>query len=151
MTARINVYFNEETRRKFHQIKGYLKASNALGNRQQKNNSATMAVVIDAFHKLFIESETGAGYNERLFQLEKNLKGAGGRSDDLKSIRRQLDQLLYLELTNFHAITKGDEFDVQDLESVHSKIDPKQHELMARIDEVIKDDIARGQTIKHSH
>lgn len=77
-----------------------------------------------------------------------------GTSDEgrtLKSIRRQMDQLLYLELTNFHAITKGNNFDIQDLESVHSRFDPSQHELMARIDDLINEDVARGQTIKNSH
>ena len=44
-----------------------------------------------------------------------------------------------------------DDFDVQDLESIHSRLDPTQHELMARINDVIQEDIARGQTIKHSH
>lgn len=47
-------------------------------------------------------------------------------------------------------ITK-DDFDVQDLESIHSRLDPTQHELMARINDVIQEDVARGQTIKHSH
>ena len=51
--------------------------------------------------------------------------------NDNKAIHRQLDQILYLTLTNFHAITK-DDFDVQDLESIHSRLDPTQHELMAR-------------------
>lgn len=69
----------------------------------------------------------------------------------LKSIRKQMDQLLYLELTNFHAVTKGADFDIQDLESIHSRFDPSQHELIARIDDLIKEDVSRGQTLKHSH
>ena len=64
---------------------------------------------------------------------------------------KRVDQLLYLELTNFHSITKGEEWDVQDLESIYSKLDSKQHELLARIQDVIQEDIARGQTVKHSH
>lgn len=40
---------------------------------------------------------------------------------------------------------------MQDLESIYSKLDSKQHELLARIQDVIQGDIARGQTIKHSH
>lgn len=70
---------------------------------------------------------------------------------DLKLLHQQLDQLLYLELTNFHALTKGEAFDVQDLESVHSRMDPQQHELMARIKEIIQEDRARGKTMKYSH
>ncbi|MCC9747668.1 hypothetical protein HK240_11840, partial [Streptococcus agalactiae] len=69
----------------------------------------------------------------------------------VKLVSRQLDQLLYLELTNFHALTKGNDFDIQDLESVHSRFDPMQHELIARIDDIIKEDVARGQAMKHSH
>ena len=70
---------------------------------------------------------------------------------DLSTVKRQLDRMFYLELTNFHAITKGEQFDIQNLESIHSQFDPKQHELMARIEDVIKEDVSRGQTIKHSH
>ena len=70
---------------------------------------------------------------------------------DLSTIKRQLDRMFYLELTNFHAITKGEQFDIQNLESIRSQFDPEQHELMARIEDVIKEDVSRGQTIKHSH
>ena len=106
--------------------------------------------MIDVFYKLFLETEDKQNFSERLSRLEKNLANSD-EERTLKSIRRQLDQLLYLELTNFHAITKGSDFDIQDLESVHSRFDPAQHELMARIDDIIKEDVARGQTIKNSH
>ncbi|QIQ93125.1 hypothetical protein [Streptococcus mutans] len=151
MATRINIYFNEETLQKFSEIKAYLLADvgESLERTGQKQ-SATVVKLIDVFYKLFLETEDKQNFSERLSRLEKNLTNSDeGRA--LKSIRRQLDQLLYLELTNFHAITKGDGFDIQDLESVHSRFDPAQHELMARIDDLIKEDVARGQTIKNSH
>lgn len=151
MTRRINVYFNEETVQKFTEIKSYLEEEMGGSlNRQSPNNSATVVKVIHAFHKLFLETGEKQTFSERLSRLEKNL----GTSDEqklLKSIRHQMDQLLYLELTNFHAITKGNVFDIQDLESIHSHFDPKQNELIARIEDIIKEDVSRGQTIKHSH
>ncbi|HEN7668423.1 TPA: hypothetical protein U7L89_000150 [Streptococcus agalactiae] len=151
MATRINIYFNEETLQKFSEIKAYLleDIGESLERPGQKQ-SATVVKLIDVFYKLFLSTEDKQNFSERLSQLEKNLANSDeGRT--LKSIRRQMDQLLYLELTNFHAITKGGDFDIQDLESVHSRFDPDQHELMARIDDIIKDDVARGQTIKNSH
>lgn len=151
MATRINIYFNEETLQKFSEIKSYLLADVGESlERPGQKQSATVVKLIDVFYKLFLETEDKQHFSERLSRLEKNLVNSDeGRT--LKSIRRQLDQLLYLELTNFHAITKGSDFDIQDLESVHSRFDPAQHELMARIDDIIKEDVARGQTIKNSH
>lgn len=151
MATRINIYFNEETLQKFSEIKSYLLADVGESlERPGQKQSATVVKLIDVFYKLFLETEDKQNFSERLSRLEKNLVNSDeGRT--LKSIRRQLDQLLYLELTNFHAITKGSDFDIQDLESVHSRFDPAQHELMARIDDIIKEDVARGQTIKNSH
>lgn len=151
MSTRINIYFNEETLQKFSEIKSYLLADvgESLARPGQKQ-SATVVKLIDVFYRLFLETEDKQNFSERLSRLEKNLANSDERRS-LKSIRRQMDQLLYLELTNFHAITKGNDFDIQDLESVHSRFDPSQHELMARIDDLIKADVARGQTIKNSH
>lgn len=150
MRSRINIYFTEETYRKFSEIKTYLEDAGGRLNRQGQNHSATVVLLIDTFYKLFLETGETKNYFERLSQLEKNLTDSE-EGVALKSMRRQLDQLMYLELTNFHAITKGDAFDIQDLESIHSKFDPTQHELLARINDVIQEDVARGQTVKHSH
>lgn len=151
MTRRINVYFNEETLQKFTEIKSYLEEEMGGSlNRQSPNNSATVVKVIHAFHKLFLETGERQPFSERLSRLEKNL-GSSDEQKLLKSIRHQMDQLLYLELTNFHAITKGNDFDIQDLESINSHFDPQQNELIARIEDLIKEDVSRGQTIKHSH
>lgn len=151
MSRRINTYFNEETLQKFTEIKNYFEEE--LGgslNRQSPKNSATVVKVIHAFHKLFLETGERQPFSERLSRLEKNL-GASDEDKLLKSIRHQMDQLLYLELANFHAVTKGSNFDIQDLESIHSHFDPKQNELIGRIEDIIKEDVSRGQTIKHSH
>ena len=151
MATRINIYFNEETLQKFSEIKAYLLADVGESlERPGQKQSATVVKLIDVFYKLFLETEDKQNFSERLSRLEKNLANSD-EERTLKSIRRQLDQLLYLELTNFHSITKGSDFDIQDLESVHSRFDPAQHELMARIDDIIKEDVARGQTIKNSH
>ncbi|HEM3454924.1 hypothetical protein NKE50_07285 [Streptococcus suis] len=151
MTKRINVYFNEETLQKFSEIRNYLEEEMGGSlNRQSPNHSATVVKVIHAFHKLFLESGEKQPFAERLSRLEKKLANSDEQKI-LKSIRHQMDQLLYLELTNFHALTKGNQFDIQDLESIHSHFDPKQNELIARIDDIIKEDVSRGQVIKHSH
>ncbi|HEN6502209.1 TPA: hypothetical protein U7F82_001455 [Streptococcus agalactiae] len=150
MATRINIYFNEETLQKFSEIKSYLLEDVGEMERPGQKQSATVVKLIDVFYRLFLETEDKQNFSERLSRLEKNLvNSVEGRT--LKSIRRQMDQLLYLELTNFHAITKGNNFDIQDLESIHSRFDPSQHELMARIDDLIKEDVARGQTMKNSH
>lgn len=114
MNPRLSLYFSEETHEKFKEIKSYLKESSAL-QKQYRNNSATLVTLIEVFYKLFIELGEGKNFYERLTQLEKNFGGSFDSGNDNKAIHRQLDQILYLTLTNFHAITK-DDFDVQDLE-----------------------------------
>ncbi|MFC3928835.1 hypothetical protein ACVR05_04655 [Streptococcus caprae] len=150
MTTRINIYFNEETLQKFSEIKTYLSTLEGGLNRQGQNHTATVVKLIDVFYKLFLETRDRQPFSERLSRLEKNL-AASDEQKLLKSIRHQLDQILYLELTNFHVGTKGSRFDIQDLESIHSHFDPKQNELIARIEDIIQEDVSRGQTMKHSH
>lgn len=150
MPKRLNVYFTDETFDKFEQIITFLKESNSI-NKQHKGQTSTLVFIVDTFYRLFIEENKNQSYHERWLQLQKKLEASEQPDKSLRFIKHQLDQLLYLELTNFHAITKGEQFDIQDLESIHSHFDPMQHELMARIDDVIKEDIARGQTVKHSH
>lgn len=146
MTRRINVYFNAETLNKFTDIQTYL--GEEIG--EKTSNSATVVKMIHAFHRLFLETGERQSFSERLSRLEKNFANSDEQKI-LKSMRHQMDRLLYLELSNFHAATKGSDFDIQDLESIHSHFDPSQHELMARIDDLIKEDVARGQTMKNSH
>lgn len=148
-TNRITIYYKQENLAKFEELKSFFEADKHISS---MTNSATFLFLIDICYQLFIESNSGQSYYERFTQLMNS------KNDDIeelkqkvKTVSRQLDRLLYLELTNFHAITKENAFDIQDLESVHSRFDPAQHELMARIDDIIKEDIARGQTMKHSH
>lgn len=150
MAKRIHLYLNEETEQKFYEIKTYLEGNSENLDGQVSNNSATVVRIIHTFYRLFLSTGEKQPFSQRLSQLEKNW-GISDEQKLLKSIRHQMDQLLYLELTNFHAITKGDDFYIQDLESIHSHFDPKQNELIARIDDIIKEDVSRGQTIKHSH
>ena len=150
MAVRQNIYLDDERGKKLDEIVAYLVQSQGKVINRQRNKSETVSIIIDTFHKLFVAYGGKKLYYDRLLQLE-NHPTVSDEFQLLKSIRHQLNQLFYLELTNFHAITKGDHFDIQDLESMHSHFDPMQHELMARIDDVIKEDIARGQTIKYSH
>ncbi|HEO8394857.1 TPA: hypothetical protein VBX43_000906 [Streptococcus agalactiae] len=150
MTTRKHVYLDDEKIKKLDEIVDYLSKSKGKIINKHRNKSETMGILIETFHQLFVQLGEGRLYYDRLFQLENQ----SIRTDDsilLKAMQRQLDQLLYLELTNFHAITKGNHFDIQDLESIHSRFDPSQYELMARIDDLIKEDVARGQTMKNSH
>ena len=133
---RFSLYLGDEGAEKFTAIIDYLQDQGSPHG-PELNKSETIQLALDAFYKLFLDIDRPRPYIQRLAELQ--------------GVKNQLNRLQYLELTNFHAITKGQEFDVQDLESIHSRMDPNQHELMARIDDVIQEDVARGQTIKHSH
>lgn len=148
--SRMTIYFSPEERQFFDEIKQYFENFNDLEN--EMSSSSIFVLLVRTFHELFLENATTEDFGLRLKQLndikDDQLEKING---DLSIIKRQLDRMFYLELTNFHAITKGEQFDIQNLESIHSQFDPEQHELMARIEDVIKEDVSRGQTIKHSH
>lgn len=146
----MTIYFSPEERQFFDEIKQYFENFNDL--EKEMSSSSIFVLLVRTFHELFLENATTEDFGLRMKQLndikDDQLEKING---DLSIIKRQLDRMLYLELTNFHAITKGEQFDIQNLESIHSQFDPEQHELMARIEDVIKEDVSRGQTIKHSH
>lgn len=146
----MTIYFSPEERQFFDDIKQYFENFNDL--EKEMSSSSIFVLLVRTFHELFLENATTEDFSLRMKQLN-NIKDTQLEkiNGDLSTIKHQLDQLLYLELTNFHAITKGEQFDIQNLESIHSQFDPEQHELMARIEDVIKEDVSRGQTIKHSH
>ena len=146
----MTIYFSPEERQFFDEIKQYFENFNELD--KEMSSSSIFVLLVRTFHELFLENATTEDFSLRMKQLN-NIKDTQLEkiNGDLSTIKHQLDQLLYLELTNFHAITKGEQFDIQNLESIHSQFDPEQHELMARIEDVIKEDVSRGQTIKHSH
>ncbi|SDL42516.1 hypothetical protein [Streptococcus equinus] len=148
--SRMTIYFSPEERQFFDEIKQYFENFNDL--EKEMSSSSIFVLLVRTFHELFLENATTEDFGLRMKQLndikDDQLEKING---DLSTIKRQLDRMFYLELTNFHAITKGEQFDIQNLESVRSQFDPEQHELMARIEDVIKEDVSRGQTIKHSH
>lgn len=148
--SRMTIYFSPEERQFFDDIKQYFENFNELD--KEMSSSSIFVLLVRTFHELFLENATTEDFSLRMKQLN-NIKDTQLEkiNGDLSTIKHQLDQLLYLELTNFHAITKGEQFDIQNLESIHSQFDPEQHELVARIEDVIKEDVRRGQTIKHSH
>lgn len=147
---RFSLYFKEEDARIFEEVIAYFQKEE--NHNQLLNKSEAIAYALRSFYDLFLEETEDIPLSVRMAELKgrKNHQ-LENIEQDLKVLKNQLDRLQYLELTNFHAITKGEDFDVQDLESIHSRMDPKQHELMARIDDVIQEDVSRGQTMKHSH
>lgn len=148
---RKHVYFNDETISQLAEISDFFKSSQ-MTIKQERSQSQIINLIISTFYDLFIKENDSKNYHELLGQYQKGqLDYLDKMEVILKSFQKQMDILQYLELTNFHAISKGSQFDIQDLESIHSKIDPQQHELIARIEDIIKSDIARGQTQKHSH
>ncbi|HEN0543778.1 hypothetical protein [Streptococcus agalactiae] len=148
---RRHVYLTDETVYQLAEITEFLKSSQ-LSFKQERNHSQIINLIISTFYDLFIKENESKNYFELLGQYQKGQFDYLNRMEStLKSFQKQIDLLQYLELTNFHAISKGPQFDIQDLESIHSKIDPHQHELIARIEDIIKADIARGQTQKYSH
>lgn len=148
--SRMTIYFSPEERQFFDEIKQYFENFNDL--EKEMSSSSIFVLLVRTFHELFLENATTEDFGLRMKQLN-NIKDnqLENINSNLTTVKRQLDRMLYVELTNFQAITKGSQFDIQNLESIHSQFDPKQHELMARIEDVIKEDISRGQTMKHSH
>ncbi|ESR08819.1 hypothetical protein DIX60_10620 [Streptococcus iniae] len=148
---RRHVYLTDETVYQLAEISEFLKSSQ-MTFKQERNQSQIINLIISTFYDLFIKDNESKKFHELLGQYQKGQLNQLNKIEiTLKSFQKQMDLLKYLELTNFHSISKGPQFDIQDLESIHSKIDPQQHELLARIDDIIKTDVARGQTQKHSH
>ncbi|BAN61409.1 MAG: hypothetical protein E6491_00860 [Streptococcus anginosus] len=152
MKSRLSIYCNEKNLQKFEEVVAYLGREENKFLSHKQTVSSTFTILLETFYQLFIETGNEMSYFERMARLKQDVETSPDESQRaIKQLKKQMDQLLYLELTNFHSITKGEEWDVQDLESVYSKLDSKQHELLARIQDVIQEDIARGQTVKHSH
>ncbi|MHA2699192.1 hypothetical protein [Streptococcus agalactiae] len=143
---RMTIYYKEENLKKYEALKSFFEADEHISS---MTTSATFLFLVDICYQLFIESNSGQSYSERLKQfLNSKNSDVEELKNKVKLVSRQLDQLLYLELTNFHALTK-ETTSIFTIESVHSRFDPMQHELIARIDDIIKEDVARGQAMKH--
>ncbi|MHB9782189.1 hypothetical protein ACXM1Q_005515 [Streptococcus sp. 10F2] len=143
-------YLDENKLKKLEEISIYLANSKGVLLKGSRNKSEIMGIIIETFYGLFITEGEGRSYHENLFHLEKNEPSLNDRIQ-FKAMSKRLDQLLYLELLHYHLATKGKDFDIQNLESIHSSLDVEQHELLLHIDSLIKKDAAYGQTVKHSH
>ena len=146
---KFSLYISDDNLEKFHEVVHYLQNEGERIQAQSRSLSPTMIVMLEAFHELFVAEGKIINYGERMAQLKNKNVEKGDK--DITQLKRQLDKIFYLQLANYHATTKGKNWDIQDLESIHSMLDPDQHELLARIEDVIKEDISRGQTMKHSH
>ncbi len=150
MKSRQAFYLDETKLNQFEEISNYLTNSKGVVLKGSRNKSEIMGIIIETFYSLFITEGEGRSYHENLFHLEKNKQSRNDRVQ-FKAINKRLDQLIYFELLQYHLATKGKEFDIQNLESIHSVLDIEQHELLDRIDSLIKEDASYGQTVKHSH
>lgn len=150
MKSRQAFYLDETKLNQFEEISNYLANSKGVVLKGSRNKSEIMGIIIETFYSLFITEGEGRSYHENLFHLEKNEQSFNDRHQ-FKVINKRLDQLIYFELLQYHLATKGTEFDMQSLESIHSSLDVEQHELLVHIDSLIKKDAAYGQTVKHSH
>ena len=147
---RVSIYFSNDRLEKLDLIIDYFKQENLLV--EMKNVSQSIGYLIDTFDKLFLDPEEPKMiYEERLAQLMQRDKTLFDEvKKENRQLKRQLDQLLYLALANFH-ISENSDWNVQELESVSSDYSIEQKQLLERVDQLIKEDVARGQTMKYSH
>lgn len=147
---RVSIYFSSDRLEKLDLIIDYFKQENLLV--EMKNVSQSIGYLIDTFDKLFLDPEEPKMiYEERLAQLMQRDKTLFDEvQKENRQLKRQLDQLLYLALANFH-ISENSDWNVQELESVSSDYSIEQKQLLERVDQLIKEDVARGQTMKYSH
>ena len=137
-SIRKNFYFTEENNKKLDLIVDYLQEKSHLG--EGRNLSQSIMILIEFFYYFMIETaDPSLNYHQRFTQLS-----------DRHQLKRQLDQLTYLALANFHAANNPN-WQAEELESVESSYDLEQKQLLDRIAELIKEDKDRGQTQKHSH
>ncbi|HEO2476409.1 hypothetical protein PNO29_01355 [Streptococcus vestibularis] len=147
---RVSIYFSNDRLEKLDRIIDYFKQENLLV--EMKNVSQSIGYLIDTFEKLFLNADDETkGYEERLAQLmQRDQTLFDEAKKENRQLKRQLDQLLYLSLANFHVSTNPD-WDVQELESVSSDYSVEQKQLLERVAQLIKEDKERGQIMKHSH
>ncbi len=147
---RVSIYFSLDRLEKLDRIVDYFKQENLLA--ETTSVSQSIGYLIDTFEKLFLNADDETkGYEERLAQLMQRDKTLFDEvQKENRQLKRQLDQLLYLALANFH-ISENSDWNVQELESVSSDYSIEQKQLLERVDQLIKEDVARGQTMKYSH
>lgn len=152
MTSKRNrtaLYMDDETNNMLTDTIAYLVKEGRIT--EDRNISQALTYTIKIFHQLFVKNDTDEDYAERLAQLNgKNTTLIEDIQKENRQVKRQLDQLLYLSLANFH-ISENSDWNVQELESVSSDYSIEQKQLLERVDQLIKEDVARGQTMKYSH
>ncbi len=152
MTSKSNrtaLYMDDETNNMLTDTIAYLVKEGQIT--EDRNISQALTYTIKIFHQLFVKNDTDEDYAERLAQLNgKNTTLIEDIQKENRQVKRQLDQLLYLSLANFH-VSENPDWDVQELESVSSDYSVEQKQLLERVEQLIKEDVARGQTMKYSH
>lgn len=152
MTSKSNrtaLYMDDETNNMLTDTIAYLVKEGLIT--EDRNISQALTYTIKIFHQLFVKNDTDEDYAERLAQLDgKNTTLIEDIQKENRQVKRQLDQLLYLSLANFH-VSENPDWDVQELESVSSDYSVEQKQLLERVEQLIKEDVARGQTMKYSH
>lgn len=152
MTSKRNrtaLYMDDETNNMLTDTIAYLVKEGRIT--EDRNISQALTYTIKIFHQLFVKNDTDEDYAERLARLNgKNTTLIEDIQKENRQVKRQLDQLLYLSLANFH-VSENPDWDVQELESVSSDYSIEQKQLLERVDQLIKEDVARGQTMKYSH
>lgn len=152
MTSKRNrtaLYMDDETNNMLTDTIAYLVKEGRIT--EDRNISQALTYTIKIFHQLFVKNDTDEDYAERLARLNgKNTTLIENIQKENRQVKRQLDQLLYLSLANFH-VSENPDWDVQELESVSSDYSVEQKQLLERVEQLIKEDVARGQTMKYSH
>lgn len=149
-SIRKNFYFTEENSKKLDLIVDYLQEKSHLG--EGRNVSQSIMILIEFFYYFMIETaDPSLNYHQRFTQLsDRHQSMIDEVKKENRQLKRQLDQLTYLALANFHAANNPN-WQAEELESVESSYDFEQKQLLDRIAELIKEDKDRGQTQKHSH
>lgn len=152
MTSKRNrtaLYMDDETNNMLTDTIAYLVKEGRIT--EDRNISQALTYTIKIFHQLFVKNDTDEDYAERLARLNgKNTTLIEDIQKENRQVKRQLDQLLYLSLANFH-VSENPDWDVQELESVSSDYSVEQKQLLERVEQLIKEDVARGQTMKYFH
>lgn len=146
---KITFYVRKENRKKVEEIINYL--DNQDGTSSEKF-SYQMNLILVTFHDLFIKTSKTDNFVQRLKQLKKiQSKDSQAILREINFLKRQQDILTYIALANHHIGKNGASYDVAQLESIQTGTDPIQSKLVKRIMDLLKQDIERSKTIKHSN
>lgn len=146
---KITFYVKKENRKKVEEVLEYLDSQDPSSD---DNLSVQMNRILMTFHDLFLSAGKTNNYLQRLGQLKKvQSKDSQAILKEINFIKRQQDILTYLSLAIFQVEKKGPDYNVSELESIQTGTDPSQSKLVKRIMEILKQDIERGKTIKHSN